>query len=194
MEGVIVVADKFTPWYTEEVRRARNFYWRAYENYLRDVRDFDPVNIETLDDATNQVMERLTNPEQEEVYQAKGIVVGYVQSGKTANFTGVIAKAIDAGYRLIIVMSGTMDLLRNQTQRRIDMELVGKEQIRRHATGEPDERFDYDDDPDWQTQFISYGGRPSEMGGVDIRPAHRRRAGPGIGRRLPEPEIRHRHP
>lgn len=169
VEGVIVVADKFTPWYTEEVRRARNFYWRAYENYLREVRHFNPVNIKTLDDATNEAMERLTNPEQEGVYQAKGIVVGYVQSGKTANFTGVIAKAIDAGYRLIIVMSGTMDLLRNQTQRRIDMELVGKEQIRRHATGEPDERFDYDDDPDWQGQFISYGGRPSEMGGVDIR-------------------------
>lgn len=169
VEGVIVVADKFKPWYTEEVRRARNFYWRAYENYLRDVRHFDPVNVKTLDDATDQVMERLTNPEQEGSYQAKGIVVGYVQSGKTANFTGVIAKAIDAGYRLVIVMSGTMDLLRNQTQRRIDMELVGKEQIRRHATGEPDERFDYDDDPDWQARFISYGGRPSDMGGIDIR-------------------------
>jgi hypothetical protein len=169
VEGVIVVAEKFTPWYTEEVRRARNFYWRAYQSYLREVRGFDPVNIETLDDATLQVMERLTNPEQEDAYQSKGIVVGYVQSGKTANFTGVIAKAIDVGYRLIIVMSGTMDLLRNQTQRRIDMELVGKEQIRRYGTGEPGERFDYDDDPDWQARFISFGGRPSEMGGVDIR-------------------------
>jgi hypothetical protein len=168
-EVIVLKADKFTPWYTEEVRRGRDFYWRAYESYLREVRHFDPVNVKTLNTATNEAMERLTNPEQEKAYQSKGIVVGYVQSGKTANFTGVIAKAIDAGYRLIIVMSGTMDLLRNQTQRRIDMELVGKEQIRRHATGEPDERFDYDDDPDWQAQFISYGGRPSEMGGVDIR-------------------------
>ena len=168
VDDIIVVAKKFTPWYTEDVRRARNFYWHAYENYLRSVRNFDPLNIETLDDATFQVMERMTNPEQQEAYQAKGIVVGYVQSGKTANFTGVIAKAIDAGYRLVIVLSGTMDLLRDQTQRRIDMELVGKEQIRRHVTGEPDERFDYDDDPDWETRFISYGGRPSEMGAVDI--------------------------
>jgi hypothetical protein len=168
VDEIIVVAKKFIPWYTDDVERARNFYWRAYENYLRNVRRFDPSNIETLDDATKQVLERLTNPEQEGAYQAKGIVVGYVQSGKTANFTGVIAKAIDAGYRLVIVLSGTMDLLRDQTQRRIDMELVGKEQIRRHVTGEPDERFDYDDDPDWETQFISYGGRPSEMGSVDI--------------------------
>lgn len=168
VDDIIVVAKKFIPWYTEDVRRARNFYWHAYENYLRSVRNFDPLNIETLDDATFQVMERMTNPEQQEAYQAKGIVVGYVQSGKTANFTGVIAKAIDAGYRLVIVLSGTMDLLRDQTQRRIDMELVGKEQIRRHVTGEPDERFDYDDDPGWKARFISYGGRPSEMGAVDI--------------------------
>jgi hypothetical protein len=168
VEQIIIVARKFIPWYTDDVRRARNFYWNAYDNYLRNVRRFDPSNIVTLDDATKQVLERLTNPEQEGVYQAKGIVVGYVQSGKTANFTGVIAKAIDAGYRLVIVLSGTMDLLRDQTQRRIDMELVGKEQIRRHVTGEPGERFDYDDDPDWEAQFISYGGRPSEMGSVDI--------------------------
>ena len=49
-----------------------------------------------------------------------GLVLGYVQSGKTANFTGVIAKAADAGYRLVIVLAGTLDILREQTQRRID--------------------------------------------------------------------------
>ncbi len=80
-------------------------------------------------------MERLTDPEQEEAYQAKGLVVGYVQSGKTANFTGVVAKAIDAGYRLVIVLTGTMNLLRAQTQRRIDMELVGQENIRAARPG-----------------------------------------------------------
>ena len=179
VEEVIVVADKFTRWYTDEVKRARNFYWHAYDSYLREARGFDPLNVGILDEATNEAMERLTNPEQEAVYQAKGIVVGYVQSGKTTNFTGVIAKAIDAGYRLVIVMSGTTDLLRNQTQRRIDMELVGKEQIQRHATGKPDDRFDYDDDPDWEAQFISYGGRPSELGGPDIR----RLTGAAQGRR-----------
>lgn len=62
-------------------------------------------------------------------YQSKGLVVGHVQSGKTANFTGVIAKAIDSGYKLIIVLTGTIELLRGQTQRRLDMELVGEENI-----------------------------------------------------------------
>jgi len=164
-QPVIVVAEKFRRWYTTERRQARQFYWSAYRDYLEKVRRFDPSNLETLDDATTAVVERLTDPEQEEAYQSKGLVVGYVQSGKTANFTGVIAKALDAGYRLIIVLSGTMDLLRDQTQRRIDMELIGKEQIRRHANGE---RFDYDDDPDWKERFLSYGGLPSEMGAFDI--------------------------
>ena len=61
------------------------------------------------------------------MYQARGLVVGYVQSGKTANFTGVIARAIDAGYRLIIVLAGTTNLLRSQTQRRLDKQLIGRE-------------------------------------------------------------------
>ena len=84
-----------------------------------------------LDLNTTRVVERLADPESGTAYQAKGLVVGYVQSGKTANFTGVVAKAIDAGYRLIIVLTGTTDLLRTQTQRRLDKELVGKENLLR---------------------------------------------------------------
>lgn len=168
LDPVIVIAEAFRPWYTEERRRRSNYYWSAYRRYLERVRGFDSANLETLDEATTAVVERFSDPEQEAAYQSKGIVVGYVQSGKTANFTGVMAKALDAGYRLVIVLSGTMNLLRDQTQRRIDMELVGKEQIRRHATGDTDERFDYDDDPDWENRFISHGGRPSEMGAFDI--------------------------
>lgn len=169
LEEVIVIAEKFTPWYTDDVRATRNFYWTAYNTYLRDIRGFAPENVEVLDDATTKVLERCTDPLQREAYQSKGLVVGYVQSGKTANFTGVIAKAIDAGYRLVIVMSGTMDLLRNQTQRRIDMELVGKEQIRPpHVGDDTDLRFDYDDDPEWASAFIGHEGRPSERGAFDI--------------------------
>ena len=81
--------------------------------------------------AATRVVERLADPERPTAFQSKGLVVGYVQSGKTANFTGVIAKAIDAGYRLVIVLTGTTDLLRAQTQRRIDKELVGKENLLR---------------------------------------------------------------
>lgn len=56
-------------------------------------------------------------PESPAPYQSTSLVVGYVQSGKTANFTGLIARAADAGYRLIIVFAGTINFLREQTQR-----------------------------------------------------------------------------
>ena len=93
-----------------------------------------------------------------------------MQSGKTANIAGVLAKAIDAGYRLIIVMTGTIDLLREQTQRRIDMELVGVENILRGVDPEDAEMIssvDYQDDPDWD-RFIKHGLLPSTQNRPDI--------------------------
>ncbi|WP_336081352.1 Z1 domain-containing protein [Nocardia sp. SSK8] len=112
------------------------------------------------------MVERLADPTALTAYQAKGLVVGYVQSGKTANFTGVVAKAIDAGYRLVIVLSGTLNLLRAQTQRRLDMELVGRENILRGAA---EHESDYHDDPAWiGRRFQSFGELPSVQGWFDI--------------------------
>ncbi len=112
-------------------------------------------------------MERLADPAAESPAGARGLVVGYVQSGKTTNFTGLIAKALDAGYKLIIVLSGTTNLLRNQTQRRLDMDLVGRENILL-GSEEEDIEHDYRDDPDWPEKFISYGKRPGRLGRVDL--------------------------
>ena len=97
-------------------------------------------------------MERLSDPIRAEIKPTKGLVVGYVQSGKTANFTGVIAKAIDAGYRLVIVMTGTIEILRAQTQRRIDMELMGVENmLAGQDSNDPEvaKGLDYQQDEDW---------------------------------------------
>ncbi|MGW3811064.1 hypothetical protein [Micromonospora sp. NPDC005113] len=103
-------------------------------------------------------------------YQAKGLVVGYVQSGKTANLTGVIAKAVDAGYRLVIVLTGTTNMLRAQTQRRLDMELVGRENLEPEISAHDNKGHEYQDDPDWESdRFIRHGGRPSDAGYPDIR-------------------------
>ena len=101
----------------------------------------------------------------------KGLVVGYVQSGKTANFTGVISKAIDAGYRLIIVLTGTTNLLREQTQRRLDKELVGKENLLKGINQEDEQalaKVDYYGDEDWDG-FVTHGALPSTLNRPDIR-------------------------
>jgi hypothetical protein len=164
-QPAVLISDEFQRWYSHDVRQRQDFYWRHYREYLLNVRHREPDEVHKLDENTTLVLERLADPRRTDAYQAKGLVVGYVQSGKTANFTGVIAKAIDAGYRLIIVLSGLTDLLRNQTQRRIDMELVGKEQIR--PSDDVDPSSDYANDPHWN-EFVAYGGQPFDLGGTRI--------------------------
>jgi hypothetical protein len=164
--NVVISRSGWNHWYDEVRRVESRFYWSHYSRYLREERDWEPENVEALDEATASIAERLADPRQEENRATRGLVVGHVQSGKTANLTGVIARAADAGYRLVIVLSGTTDLLRNQTQRRLDKELIGKEHLRPKDTDPPDEELDYQDDAEWE-RFISHGGRPSELGFFD---------------------------
>ena len=103
--GGVVISTDFESWYADSLKDRPSFYWDHYSEYLC-AKGWDPDNVANLGLATGRVIERLADPQRETAYHAKGLVVGYVQSGKTANFTGVIAKAIDAGYRLIIVLTG----------------------------------------------------------------------------------------
>ncbi|MEV6807042.1 Z1 domain-containing protein [Streptomyces sp. NPDC051132] len=165
VEAPVVISDEFVPWYTPQSLQGRSWYWPAYRSYL-EKKGWGSEAVAGLDVATDSVVERLADPTQPAVYQSKGLVVGYVQSGKTANFAGVIAKAVDAGYRLVIVLGGTLNMLRAQTQRRLDMELVGRENILRGAS---EYESDYANDPAWiQGRFTSFGDLPSARGGFDI--------------------------
>ncbi|MFC8535416.1 Z1 domain-containing protein [Streptomyces sp. NPDC057249] len=168
--GPTVISKEFVSWYSRDAAAARSFYWKSYEALLRR-KGWSDAAVSGLDEASHAVVERLSDPTRPEAYGARGLVVGYVQSGKTANFTGVTAKAIDAGYRLVIVLGGTLNLLRGQTQRRLDMELIGQENILRGA--DPADRdalvgIDYQEDADWPEKFVSHGGRPSALGAFDI--------------------------
>lgn len=168
-----VISRKFEPWYEQARRERTQVYWGDYERYLRDIRKWPADAIVGLDQATTDVVQRLSDPTRETIKQTKGLVVGYVQSGKTANFTGVIAKAIDAGYRLIIVLTGTIEILRAQTQRRLDMELVGVENIL--AGLDPDDpqvarELDYQQDRDWLAgRFVRHGPALDQPGVVRIQ-------------------------
>ncbi|MEV6487099.1 Z1 domain-containing protein [Actinoplanes sp. NPDC051633] len=167
--GPTVIADDWEEWRTEENRHSRSFYWDHYEKYLVG-KGWHPDAVADVDIATEEVVRRLSDPTRAMAYQAKGLVVGYVQSGKTANFTGVIAKAIDAGYRLVVVLTGTTNMLRAQTQRRLDMELLGHENIALEISAHDTRVHEYADDPDWIVQkFVRHGGRPSDAGYPDIR-------------------------
>ena len=169
LDSSVVISENFEPWYTSQYSEI-SFYWPAYEQYLLNKPGWDAKSVADLDSTTTTIVQRLSDPARPEAYQSKGLVVGYVQSGKTANITGVLAKAIDSGYRLIIVMTGTIDLLREQTQRRIDMELVGVENILRDADPNDPEMMadiDYQDDPEWDN-FIKHNILPSTQNLPDI--------------------------
>jgi hypothetical protein len=165
----VIISSEQEVWYPGSVAERPAYYWDHYAAYL-EKKNWTPEAIAGLGLAASRVVERLADPERSTAFQSKGLVLGYVQSGKTANFTGVIAKAIDSGYRLIIVLTGTTDLLRAQTQRRIDKELVGKENLLRGVdVNDPDSLsgVDYYGEPDWDA-FVSHGVLPSEIGRPDI--------------------------
>ncbi|GAA1568585.1 Z1 domain-containing protein [Kribbella karoonensis] len=169
-EDTIVISRDFEPWYDQARAQRSSVYWDDYEKYLAEVKKWPASAITTLDQSTNSVIERLTDPTRTEIKQTKGLVVGYVQSGKTANFTGVIAKAVDAGYRLIVVMTGTIEILRAQTQRRIDMELMGVENVlagQDPADPEVAKGLDYQQDEDWlANRFIRHTEQALNQPGV----------------------------
>jgi len=168
----IVISKTFIPWYASAREARSNVYWNDYETYLRDIKKWDAEAITSVDRTTTEVIERLSDPTRPEAKQTKGLVVGYVQSGKTANFTGVVAKAIDAGYRLIIVLTGTIEILRAQTQRRMDMELMGVENIlagQDTTNHEVVKELDYQQDKDWvDGRFVSHGPALEQQNVVHI--------------------------
>jgi hypothetical protein len=97
--------------------------WERHEAFLRSQPKWKPHQVDSVAEESLRIIGKTTPIERQE-FQCRGLVVGYVQSGKTANFTAVAARAADVGYRLIVVLSGIHDSLRNQTQKRLDSELV----------------------------------------------------------------------
>ena len=101
-------------------------FWTRYAEYLEKQKKFAPSVILQLDELTDKVLDKLFNPQRSEIQLSKkGLVVGQVQSGKTANYTGLICKAADAGFNLIVVLAGIHNNLRSQTQNRIDEGFLG---------------------------------------------------------------------
>ncbi|MDL1866946.1 hypothetical protein FBR06_06800 [Betaproteobacteria bacterium PRO4] len=112
-----------TGWYLggDKIPHAR--FWPALKEHLLYRKNWTQDAVDSINGASDKIVAWLEHPVASR-FQTRGLVVGYVQSGKTANFTAVIAKAADAGYRVFIVLSGTKISLRAQTQRRLDRELV----------------------------------------------------------------------
>lgn len=106
--------------------RPTDLHWPALKQFMLG-KGWDPTDVESVDQASNEVVSLFDNPKEEQ-FSCRGLVVGHVQSGKTANMTAVIAKALDAGYNAVIVLAGLTNKLRYQTQMRMFSDLVQRRQ------------------------------------------------------------------
>ena len=119
-----------TTWWRDKLKielqqKDKNYYAMKFREFIS--RKLPPDVVKTLDDDTDSVMNNIGNPNDKDAFDIFGMVVGHVQSGKTMNYSSLICKAADAGYKFIVVIAGDKKNLRNQTQKRINEYFIGKD-------------------------------------------------------------------
>lgn len=100
-------------------------FWSRYRLFMINRQKLSPAAIDAIAKVSDEVLGRIEDPRREGAWDRRGLVMGNVQSGKTATYTGLICKAADAGYKVIIVLAGMHNNLRSQTQIRLDEGFLG---------------------------------------------------------------------
>jgi hypothetical protein len=120
-------------WY--EKRDIEFSYWNDYENLLVE-EEWSPKVVGAINTVTDKILGLLPDPRApQDSWYRRGLVLGHVQSGKTANYIGVLSKAADAGYKFIIVIAGIHNNLRKQTQQRVDEGFIGRDSVTNEPLG-----------------------------------------------------------
>lgn len=125
--AILKGTENFKKWYFASKRKNGTAFWNRYRRYLEEVVRTPSQVIDQIDYAADEIMDNLANPKTENSFSRKGLVIGAVQSGKTSNYIGLMNKAADSGYKVIIVLTGTIEKLRKQTQERIDEGFIGSD-------------------------------------------------------------------
>ena len=123
-DSVLSSETDHEPWLVAS-RKADWRYWQRYSEWLEE--RLGPTAVEALDTSTDSILGLLEDPARAGSWDRRGLVVGHVQSGKTGHYTGLICKAADAGYKIVIVLAGLHNNLRSQTQMRLDEGFLGYE-------------------------------------------------------------------
>lgn len=137
-------SEGHVPWLVSARKREWR-YWQRYETLLQTRLSVDVVAA--LDESTDGILGRLEDPMREGSWDRRGLVVGHVQSGKTGNYSGLVCKAADAGYKIIIVLAGLHNNLRSQTQIRLEESFLGYETSANRDPGNPTGVGQIDSDP-----------------------------------------------
>jgi hypothetical protein len=125
LEDFTTIERKPDPWVYNKTSIINWAFWERYRDYLQIEKNYANTVTEQINKLTNKTLDGLFDPTIKSPATKYGLVVGQVQSGKTSNYTGLICKAVDSGFNLIIVLAGTLNNLRTQTQIRIDEGFLG---------------------------------------------------------------------
>lgn len=128
--GQSILADyNMDDWYEDAKADIVPTFWTRYKNYLIDKKHFSPSVVSTLGEDTldQKLMNYILNPRvvSDKPILRRGLIIGDVQSGKTSTYIGFICKAADAGYKVFILLTGTIESLRKQTQERVEEGFIG---------------------------------------------------------------------
>ncbi|MBY0577792.1 MAG: Z1 domain-containing protein, partial [Burkholderiales bacterium] len=123
--GEVMHKRDHVPWLSDIKGSMKWHYWDSYRRLLTTSGRANEI-VRVLDEDTNNILTECGNPVNETSWKLRGLVMGDVQSGKTASYTGLIAKASDAGYKVIVLLTGMIEDLRRQTQERLDEGFVGR--------------------------------------------------------------------
>ena len=124
VSSIIQDNDEGANWLSE-FRASGQCSFRLWSDYKRSLTLPAPAIVE-INRSTDYILNQLANPEMSGNWYRAGLVVGHVQSGKTGNFLGLANKAMDCGYKIILVLTGMYNDLRSQTQCRIDKGVIGR--------------------------------------------------------------------
>jgi len=123
--GFLLKNADYNPWLNANKSNIDFYLWERYKKFMIQDEKLSKKVITTLDLDTDEIVDHIQNPTTDGPWDRRGLVLGHVQSGKTANYIGVACKAADAGYKLIIIIAGVNNNLRNQTQKRINSGFTG---------------------------------------------------------------------
>jgi hypothetical protein len=134
--GTQLTKQGWQPWMHKRTEEQKvEFYTQRYKNYLLNNTDMPNSVINEIFNSTDKILECMANPFQVDGFKKKGLVVGHVQSGKTANYIALINKAADVGYKLIILIAGVHNNLRTQAQKRVNEGFIGFDSLKRESLG-----------------------------------------------------------
>jgi len=132
--GTEVIKKGWEPW-LHKLEERSTYYEDRYRFHLLNNEGYPPKVVNSIFEKNEKLLDYLENPHREGRWIKKGLVMGYVQSGKTANYISLINKAADVGYKLVILIAGIHNNLREQTQKRVNEGFIGFDNLEKEIVG-----------------------------------------------------------